>query len=166
VRDLAQSIIGPAVCVRAIVFDKTPDANWKVAWHQDRSVALAERVEHADFGPWSVKAGIVHADAPASLLARMITVRLHVDRCDETNGPLRVLPGSHRVGKLSDEEIAARRAAGDEVACTCDVGGAVLMRPLLLHASSPATRPGHRRVVHLEFGPIAPADSVKWHEAV
>jgi hypothetical protein len=45
--------------VRGLFFDKTADANWKVAWHQDRSIALRERHDLAGFGPWSNKAGVV-----------------------------------------------------------------------------------------------------------
>jgi len=81
----------------------------------------------------------------------MLTIRLHLDDCGLDNGPLRVLPGTHRLGRLSAEQITARRAEIAEVACPTPAGGAVLMRPLLLHASSAAIVPAHRRVLHLEF---------------
>jgi ectoine hydroxylase-related dioxygenase (phytanoyl-CoA dioxygenase family) len=40
-----------------------------------------------------------------------------------------------------------------EVICCLNAGDALVMRPLLLHASSPARKPDHRRVIHLEFAP-------------
>jgi hypothetical protein len=32
-----------AFAVRGLLFDKLPGANWEVAWHQDLSIAVAER---------------------------------------------------------------------------------------------------------------------------
>ena len=152
VRSLIQPHLGPAAWpVRGILFDKTAAANWKVAWHQDRSIAVRERRDVAGFGPWSMKEGIVHVQPPVQILARMLTLRLHLDDCDETNGPLRVIPGSHRDGILSDAAIAAAVAAGPTINCCLPAGGALLMRPLLLHASSAAKQPRHRRVIHVEF---------------
>jgi hypothetical protein len=137
--------------VRGILFDKTPAANWKVAWHQDRSIAVRERLLVAGFGPRSVKDGVVHVQPPAAVLAQMLTLRLHLDNCDESNGPLRVIPGSHRDGILTDAAIAAAVCAVPAATCCVPAGGVLLMRPLLLHASSPATQPRHRRVLHVEF---------------
>jgi len=39
------------------------------------------------------------------------------------------------------------------VPCTVNKGGALLMRPLLLHSST-AANPRHRRVLHLEYSSI------------
>jgi hypothetical protein len=151
--------------VRGLLFDKTTDANWKVAWHQDRSIAVCERHDVAGFGPWSVKAGVVHVQPPVAILERMITIRLHLDDCDADNGPLRVVPGSHRDGILSDEDVLRLPRERGEVACLVPRGGAVLMRPLLLHASSAATNPRGRRVIHIEYsGDDLPAP-LEWHAA-
>ena len=79
---------------------------------------------------------------------------LHLDDCDESNGPLRVIPGSHGQGILSSEQIARHRQETAEVVCTVPAGGALVMAPLLLHASSRARSPSHRRVLHLEFAPL------------
>ena len=146
------------------MFDKIAGANWKVPWHQDLTVALRERQDTDGFGPWSEKAGIVHAQAPVALLANMLTLRLHLDDCDETNGPLRVLPGTHMQGRLNAAQIQTLRTQIPPIACLAKQGGVVLMRPLLLHASSPAQTPRHRRVIHLEY---AAADALprylQWH---
>lgn len=163
---LAREILGEeARPVRGILFDKRPEANWPVAWHQDVTIAVRKRHDAAGYGPWSVKGGIPHVQPPADVLERMVTVRLHLDDCPASNGALRVIPGSHRLGKLSPDEIAThtRRPA---LACEAMSGDAVLMRPLVLHSSSPAEAPSHRRVVHIEYAAGGPGARLAWAEAV
>ena len=155
---------GKGFPVRAILFDKTDGANWGVPWHQDLAIAVAKRIETTGFGPWSVKDGIVHVQPPQHFLADMITIRLHLDDCVADNGALRVLPGSHLNGELSAAAISdwARRRA--PVVCEIPKGGALLMRPLLLHASSPAKNPSHRRVLHVEYAAKDLPNGLKWSE--
>lgn len=149
--------------VRGILFDKTPGSNWKVGWHQDLSIAVQNRIEVSGFGPWSEKAGVMHVQPPREVLEAMLTVRLHLDECDETNGPLRVVPASHQDGKLAPDAIKEKRRQNGQVICTLVRGGALLMRPLLLHASSPATSPKHRRVVHIEFANQRLGGGLEWN---
>jgi hypothetical protein len=164
---VVRSIIEPVLglgwrCVRGILFDKSPEANWKVAWHQDLSVAVERRLEVSGFGPWSVKAGVQHVQPPVEILENMLTVRLHLDDCGLDNGPLNVLPGSHALGVLDPASVEECRRARDPVACIVVAGAALVMRPLLLHASSSATRPRHRRVIHLEFSAGELPGGLKW----
>jgi ectoine hydroxylase-related dioxygenase (phytanoyl-CoA dioxygenase family) len=149
--------------VRGILFDKTPEANWKVAWHQDLTIAVREPREAPGFGPWSEKAGIPHVQPPAEVLERMLTVRVHLDDCGPENGPVQVIPSSHAMRRLAPEQIDAWRERAAAVACTSPRGGALVMRPLILHASSPATLPAHRRVVHLEFAAGDLPHGLEWH---
>ena len=137
--------------VRSIYFDKSPEANWLVSWHQDLTLALRSRAEVPGFGPWSVKDGVPHVQPPVGLLEQMLTVRLHLDDADESNGALRVLPGSHRLGRLSSGQIQGLRVQQADVLCTVPAGDALLMRPLLLNASGRSTRQRHRRVLHIEY---------------
>lgn len=157
---------GQSFAVRGILFDKTPDANWRVAWHQDVTIAVREQRAAPGFGSWSLKDGVPHTHAPVSLLERMLTVRLHLDDCDETNGALRVIPGSHRQGKLDAPAINEWKARGPIEPCPAQSGDALLMRPLLLHASSPATSPKHRRVIHLEFAVDELPGGLAWAERI
>ena len=160
---LAQSVLGEnAFLVRSLFFDKTPDANWKVAWHQDITIAVHAKIEVPGFTAWSMKDGVMHVQPPASVLERMLTIRVHLDQCDMENGPLQILPGSHKTGKLTEKEILASRECIEPIACIVPKGGAVLMRPLLLHASSPARVPHHRRVVHLEFAAEKLVGGLRW----
>ena len=151
-RSLVDPVLGPkALAVRGILFDKTPGANWKVPWHQDLSIAVTQRVDLAGYGPWSVKAGVPHVQPTVEVLQNMLTVRLHLDDCGVENGPLLVLPGTHADGVWTANQLDEYRKTNAPVACTINRGGALLMRPLLLHASHSATMPGHRRVVHIEY---------------
>jgi hypothetical protein len=147
--------------VRALFFDKTPDANWSVPWHQDVTIAVAQRIETPGFSGWSAKHGVVHVQPPGDVLERMVAVRLHLDACAEENGALKVIPGSHRHGKL---EAAAIDEWTRRPVHTCAVpsGGALVMRPLLLHASSPAKAPSHRRVLHLEYTTAQLPHGLEW----
>jgi len=152
------------VPVRSLLFDKTPGENWPVPWHQDLTLAVAERVESEGFGPWSVKDGIPHVQPPVEILFRMVTARLHLDDATEENGALKVAPGSHRLGRIPPE--ATREVvAGGSVTCECRAGDLLLMSPLLLHASGRSQHPAHRRIVHFEFAPPdALPSALRWHE--
>jgi ectoine hydroxylase-related dioxygenase (phytanoyl-CoA dioxygenase family) len=150
--------------VHAIYFDKTEDANWKVAWHQDLTIAVRARVDTPGFDPWSTKDGIAHVQPPVDVLERMVTIRLHLDDCAESNGPLRVIPASHKAGRLSLEAINAIRNLEPEHLCTAARGDLLALKPLLLHASSAATRPVHRRVLHLEYACDSLPGGLEWFE--
>jgi len=152
--------------VRSIFFDKQPGANWKVPWHQDLTIAVRARMDLPEFGPWSEKAGIPHVQPPAEILERMLTLRLHLDDCDAGNGALKVIPGSHRNGVLRADAIQQHRQARNEQVCAVPRGGILAMRPLLLHASSPAIRPHHRRVIHLEYATAKLPRGLDWFEQV
>ena len=91
--------------VRALLFDKPPEANWKVPWHQDLSIAVRHKRDITGFGPWSNKAGVLHVQPRVNVLESMLTVRIHLDDCGKQNGALRVIPGSHTRGRLTDTEI-------------------------------------------------------------
>jgi hypothetical protein len=152
--------------VRAIYFDKSPDSNWLVTWHQDMTLALRSQADVAGFGPWRVKDGVPHVQPPVELMEKMLTVRLHLDDADETNGALRVLPGSHRLGRLPFERIQELRSQEPDFLCAVSAGDALLMRPLLLHASGRSTSARHRRVLHIEYADFTLPAELQWHEAV
>ncbi len=165
--DLVDRVLGAgSFSVRGLLFDKTAGANWGVPWHQDLTIAVNSRVEAEGYGPWTVKAGIPHVRPPIEVIESMLTVRVHLDDCGEGRGPLRVVPGSHQGGRLGVEATRDWVDRATAVDCLVPRGGVVLMRPLVLHASSAATDPGRRRVVHLEYSarplPLGP----EWFEVV
>jgi ectoine hydroxylase-related dioxygenase (phytanoyl-CoA dioxygenase family) len=151
-RAIAHNWLGPeAHPYRATLFDKSPEANWLVVWHQDTALPLRKKVEAPGWGPWSLKAGVNYAHAPASALAEVVALRLHLDDSRAENGPLRVLPGTHQHGVLSDEEVRelARHVQPEE--CLVGRGGIIVMRPLIVHASSKSSSSAPRRVLHIEY---------------
>jgi ectoine hydroxylase-related dioxygenase (phytanoyl-CoA dioxygenase family) len=163
IRQIVTSILGePAFPVRGILLDKTPEANWKVPWHQDLTIAVAERKDAEGFGPWSTKAGVLHVQPPAVVLENMLSVRIHLDPCGAENGALKVVPGSHLHGRLPEQDINRFVAENSAAVCAVNAGDAMLMRPLLLHASSPSSAPAHRRVIHLDFAASDLPAGLQW----
>jgi ectoine hydroxylase-related dioxygenase (phytanoyl-CoA dioxygenase family) len=148
------------------LFDKSLGKSWSVTLHQDLSIPVKEKVDHPQCSGWSVKEGTLYVQPPMALLRHMVAVRLHLDDCGIENGPLRVVSGSHSLGRVSDAEMeAAQRTQGDTV-CTVPRGGALVMRPLLLHASSKATARSQRRVLHFVFAPPNLPHGLSWSEPV
>jgi ectoine hydroxylase-related dioxygenase (phytanoyl-CoA dioxygenase family) len=152
VRNITEKLLGgSAKVVRAIYFDKTPQANWKVPWHQDLTISVKEKRETPGFSAWTMKAEIRHVQPPVGILEKMIALRFHLDDADETNGALKVIPKSHQKGRLSANEIKTMREANETALCRVKQGDCLIMRPLVLHSSSAAMKPKNRRVIHLEF---------------
>jgi ectoine hydroxylase-related dioxygenase (phytanoyl-CoA dioxygenase family) len=149
---IARAFVGPAaVPFRATLFDKSPTTNWLVVWHQDTALPLRHRVQRDDWGPWSTKAGVLYAHAPAWALEQVIALRVSLDDSSLTNGPLRVLPCTHRGGVLADEQIERLAHATAPADCVTPSGGVIAMRPLIVHASSKSTDSRPRRVLHIEY---------------
>ncbi len=141
------------VPVQCTSFEKSVERNWLVPVHQDMAVPVAERVAHPALSGWSNKGGTWFVQPPVEVLEQLVAVRLHIDDCGVGDGPLHVVPGSHRHGRLADASAIALRGARGTVACPVPRGGAMVLRPLLLHASSKATGTSRRRVLHFLFGP-------------
>lgn len=154
-----------SVAIQAIGFDKSATTNWKVAWHQDLMFPFAGKVTAAQFDLPSLKQGVHYARPPEFVLSELLAVRLHLDDCDASNGPLRISPGTHRAGILKTAEISDLVSSHGEVICLAKIGEALLMRPLALHASSQATEPKHRRILHLVYHHGDPI-SETWHRAI
>ena len=154
-----------AVAVQCTLFDKTADRNWLVALHQDTSIPASVRGPGAHM-PTVTKEGEPYVQPPAGVLASLLAVRMHLDDCGADAGPLRVVPGSHRVGRLGEAEAQALRADRGEVTCIAARGDALVMRPLLLHASSRARSPVRRRVLHFLFGPEDLPHGLAWNRTV
>jgi ectoine hydroxylase-related dioxygenase (phytanoyl-CoA dioxygenase family) len=150
--EVARDFIGPsAIPFRATLFDKSPDSNWFVVWHQDIALPVRTRVDADGWGPWSTKGGQLYAHAPAAALEQVIALRLHLDDSTAENGPLRVLPGTHTLGRLSEERIRELARDITPVECLVNAGGVVAMRPLVVHASSKSRSLLPRRVLHVEY---------------
>lgn len=158
-------LLADAPAIQAIAFDKTSTTNWKVTWHQDVMYPFRGPVRTKGFDLPVIKAGVAYARPPREVLEDLVAVRLHLDLCDATNGSLQVSPGSHRQGVLGSSEIPDCVRRHGEAVCLARPGEALLMKPLLLHASSRAREPRHRRVLHIVYHSGAPIPE-PWHRAV
>src|SRR5688572_32967089 len=78
--------------VKAIYFDKTPESNWYVTWHQDIIINVKARIETDGFTAWTKKEGVHHVSPPEEILKDTVTIRIHLDDTDETNGALKIIP--------------------------------------------------------------------------
>jgi hypothetical protein len=141
------------VPVRIVAFNKTSEQNWGVPWHQDRVIAVAERHDHADFGAWTLKAGIWHCEPPTELLERLFFVRVHLDDCGPYDGAMKVAVGSHRLGRVAAADAAAAAARYPQELGLAQRGDVHVLNMLALHASTPSRSTRSRRVLRIDFGP-------------
>lgn len=150
--EIAREILGDnALPFRATLFDKSPEANWLIVWHQDTALPLQERHDVNGWGPWSVKSGVTYAHAPAHALNRVLALRIHLDDSTIENGPLRVLPCTHKMGVLTDEQVEELAGKVKAIDCVTERHGIIAMRPLVVHASSKSVASVARRVIHIEY---------------
>lgn len=162
-----QDVLAPdLVATQCTYFEKSMQRNWLVPVHQDLSIAVAARVQADSLQGWAVKDGVLHVQPPPEVLEPLVAVRLHLDDCSEEDGPLSVVPGSHRLGRIGEAEAVRVRERSPSIICTARRGDALVMRPLLLHASSKSTGESRRRVLHFVYGPRELPFGLQWNDAV
>lgn len=150
--------------VRAILFDKTRTRNWAVAWHQDLLIAVRDKADLPGYRNWTRKQGVWHVQPPREILERMVTLRIHLDDAAKENGALRLVPASHRLGCLKQEDIRRVVDGAQPVTCPTRAGDALAMKPLVVHSSRKCVQEGagHRRVLQVEFSPDALPAPLRW----
>ncbi|GGC58593.1 hypothetical protein GCM10011396_01850 [Undibacterium terreum] len=154
-----------AVPVRSLFFNKNESHNWLVPWHQDLSIAVNQKADMAGYAKWTFKDDTHYVEPPVELLNSILTLRFALDDTDENNGALKVIAGSHLSGKLDSAQI--RLASEKELPVSylsMQAGDLLLMKPLLLHASSKALATSNRRVVHLELSAEVLPAPLAWAE--
>jgi hypothetical protein len=160
---IAAELLGSrAKPVRSLLLEKSEAANWRLGWHQDRTIAVEERVEMQGFGPWSIKAGQMHVEPPHEITARMVTLRVHVDEVDEHNAPLEILPGSHLLGRLNNDAVDKLAARQQPVICVAEAGDVWAYSTAIVHASAEQKRHGRRRVLQLDYSADDLPDELRW----
>jgi hypothetical protein len=148
--------------VRILFFDKTPESNWAVPWHQDRSIAVNKRANVDGFGPWTVKDGVDHVEPPVSILESMLTLRLFVDDCGPDDGPLLIALGSHRHGRLAGTDVVKLAGESELFFGIGRAGDVLVMRALAAHSSKRAIAPMHRRVLHVDYAMMDLPPPLEW----
>lgn len=160
---VAASLTSPAArAVRVVLFDKSEAANWTVAWHQDRTIPVVARVEVDGFEPWTVKDGVPHVEPPYEVLARMVTLRVHLDPVDDANAPLRVALGSHAIGRIEADQAGRVAASGEHRVCCAEAGDIWAYRTPILHMSERAATPTRRRVLQIDYADFALPGGLEW----
>ncbi len=160
---IAASVLGPeARAVRAVLFDKTAARNWALGWHQDRTIVVEERADADGFGPWTVKAGLIQVEPPFAILEWMVTIRVHLDPVDATNAPLRIVPGSHRLGRLPEASIKHLVEDRGERECLANRGDVWLYATPIIHGSRAADPPRRRRVLQVDYAVVDLPAPLRW----
>lgn len=160
---VAASIIGAsAKPVRAILFNKSPEWNWSLAWHQDRTICVKHRRETPGFGPWTIKSGLIHVAPPFDFLTRMVTLRAHLDDVPAANAPLLIAPGSHLHGRVAVNDTDKIIALCGTASCLAEAGDIWLYATPILHASEKAAVPASRRVLQVDYAAEELPGSLEW----
>ncbi|MDV3458570.1 phytanoyl-CoA dioxygenase family protein [Sphingomonas sp. HF-S4] len=161
--DALGTLAGPAMRpVRTILFDKSAAANWALGWHQDRTIAVQARAEARGFGAWSIKQGMPHVEPPFSLIERMRTLRIHLDPVPEDNAPLLIAPGSHRLGRIAEPDLAGVVERCGVAICLAEAGDVWLYATPIVHASAAASGARHRRVLQVDYSADALPPPLAW----
>lgn len=147
--------------VKSIYFDKPEISNWYVAWHQDLTISVDQKLALEGFGPWTMKQNQFAVQPPLSVLESNFTVRIHLDNTEENNGALKVIEGSHLRGIYRPENIAAEEPV---TVCNVPAGGIMIMKPLLMHSSGRTVNHQKRRVLQIEFSNTELPAPLKWSE--
>jgi len=155
-------LYGNAFLVRAIYFNKTLDTNWSIGWHQDKTIAVNKQINLTGYKAWTIKDETNCVQPPLTVLEDMVTFRIHLDKANQDNGCLRVIPGTHRFGILSQPEINRIKDIYPIKSCEVDAGDAVVMRPHILHSSQKSLIKGNRRVLHLEYSSFNLPHGLTW----
>ncbi|MBS1766462.1 MAG: phytanoyl-CoA dioxygenase family protein [Acidobacteria bacterium] len=140
----------PGRPVRALLMAKGEGQDWDIGWHRDTTFAVRAPRPAPGFDGWVDKGPFWQVQAPHELVAQVRSMRLHLDDSGPDTGPLLVKPGSHR-----GEE-------GEPIAIHAKRGDAVLMHPLLLHASERPQTLAPRRVLHIEWAAFDLPGGLEW----
>jgi hypothetical protein len=141
--------------VQCTLFVKDEQHNWLVPLHRDYSIPVKTKVTSSDWSAWSLKQSVLFTRPPEHVLESLVAVRVHLEDTDARNGALQVVNGSHH----------SKVTSGERSSHFVPRGGALAMRPLLLHASSKIVS-GSRRVLHFVYGPEELPDGAEWAYAV
>ena len=155
----AQNILGSnCFAVRAIFFNKIEKANWHVPWHQDIGIPIQSKIETPGFSAFTIKEGILHANAPTEVLNQLLILRLHLDPATSSNGAMRLIPSSHLHGRTPTPQPNHPAPVQPEH----KPGDILRLRPLLFHASAHSTTDTSRRVIHIEYATLNLPGGLEW----
>jgi ectoine hydroxylase-related dioxygenase (phytanoyl-CoA dioxygenase family) len=154
-----------AVPVRTVAFNKSESANWGVPWHQDRVIAVNDKVDVEGYRNWTKKSDTWHCEPPETVLDGMLFVRVHLDDSNHSNGAMEIAVGSHAGGIIPSAQ--AEKAANTYPIEVCDAkrGDVLILKMLTLHCSKPATVQSGRRVLRIDLSSSLLPLPLFWNEA-
>jgi len=161
-----QFLPGKSIPVRSILFDKSADTDWGVPWHQDLTIAVQAKHEMPGYSAWTLKDGVQHVQPPVEIMKRMVTLRVHLDDANATNGALRVIPESHHNRRYASESIPQEISKHPEIICEARAGDILVMKPLLLHSSKKGISKGNRRILHVEYSADDLPSPLNWMKSI
>ncbi|RYJ39770.1 Phytanoyl-CoA dioxygenase [Flavobacterium anhuiense] len=147
---------------KSIYFDKPEKSNWFVAYHQDLTISVDQKIEIENFENWTIKQNQFAVQPPTEVLENNFTIRIHIDKTTKDNGALKVINNSHSKGILRIENLDFEKEK--ETICEVEKGGIMIMKPLLFHASNKTTNNERRRVIHIEFSKQQLPNGLEWSE--
>ena len=159
---MASPILPGCKPVRLVAFNKLPDLNWALPWHQDRVIAIKERHNVDGYGSWSQKAGTWHCEPPLEILQRMVFARIHLDDADEQNGCLELALGTHKNGRINATEAKDKADAVKKELCLASRGDVLFVKALTLHKSSSASVNAQRRALRVDYSADALPSPLMW----
>ncbi|MGB3723091.1 MAG: phytanoyl-CoA dioxygenase family protein [Pacificimonas sp.] len=150
--------------VRAVLFDKRGDLNWTLGWHQDRTIVVKARQDCPGFGNWTIKSGLLQVEPPFEIIEQMLTMRIHLDDVDADNAPLLVLPGSHRAGRLTADDVTQMTETLTPLTCLAQTGDIWIYRTAVVHRSAAVSRAGdrRRRVLQVDYSAEELPSQLEW----
>lgn len=148
---LASRLLPGARPVRMVAFDKSEARSWSLPWHQDRVVAVRERVEAPGFFNWTRKSGVWHVEPPIDLLERMLLLRVHLDSADAGSGCLEIATGSHSGGMIANDRAEGVASAAVTEQCIAERGDVLAAKALILHRSGASHSSASRRAIRIDY---------------
>jgi len=160
---LAKNILGNnARPFYSIILDKTIHSNWELDWHQDLKIAVKKRIDTAGYYGWSDEAGIPHVIPPVKILKKLLSIRIHLDDCELSNGAIWAIPQSHKLGIIPEEKIKQVSKSTQYHICRAKAGAIMLMSPLLLHKSPLSNSGKSRRILQVEYRATELENGLEW----
>jgi hypothetical protein len=158
---IAAGLLPGARPVRIVAFDKSEAINWALPWHQDRVIAVRERVEVDGFRNWTRKDGVWHVEPPIEILQRMIFLRVHIDPATEDNGAMQIALRSH-TKLIASGDAAEVAAAHTTETCLADRGDVLAAKALILHRSAPSASRSPRRALRIDYSADSLPAPLQW----
>lgn len=136
--------------LRAVGFHKSKLSNWSLPWHQDRVVAMRERIDDPALTNWSRKNGVWHCEASENTLRQISFLYIAFDHIHENSGGIELAEGTHLQGKIRSQNIELALDKTNTVSPIMFPGECLLVSALTLHRSGLNNSINSRRSLRID----------------